>query len=345
MKKLVFTSTRESAGKTSLILGLTGGRREKVAYMKPFGDRLVYRRKRNWDYDASVMVHLLGQDDEPEAISLGFNHSKLRYVHDEAGTKETVIRMAEDVGRGKELVLVEGGKSLSYGASVHLDAVSVARYLGARLVLVSSGDSDTVFDDVVFMRNNLPLDGVDFAGVIANKLPDVDDFEHTVAPKLSEMGVKLLGALPYKEQLTRFTVKFLADRLFARVIAGEEGLGNTIHNIFVGAMSTEESLRNPVFNKENKFLITSGDRSDMIVAALEGDTIGILLTNNILPPARIISLASEKKVPILLVSQDTFSTAKQFEALEALPTAEDCGCKEVLIKLVEKYVDVAELVS
>ena len=345
MKRIVITSIRESAGKTSMILGIAAGRQEKIGYMKPFGDRLIYRRKRNWDYDASVMVQILGQDDEPEAISLGFNHSKLRYVHDEEGTRSTVVEMSKNVGRGKELLLVEGGKSLSYGASVYLDAISIARYLDASLVVVTSGDNDTVFDDITFLRKNLPLEGVDFGGVIANKLPDVDDFENAVMPEISKMGVRMLGAVPFKEQLTRFTVKFLAERLLARVIAGEEGLEKTVRHIFVGAMSTEETMRAPVLNKENKLLITSGDRSDMILAALESDTIGILLTNNLLPPAKIISMASEKKIPILLAAHDTFQVARQIEALEALPTAEDHGNKEVLTNLVKKYVRTDEVLS
>ena len=159
------------------------------------------------------------------------------------------------------------------------------------------------------------------------------------------MGVNILGIIPYKEQLTRFTVNFLAERLFARVIAGEKGLGNTVKHIFLGAMSTEESMRNPLFNKENKFLITSGDRSDMILAALDSDTIGVLLTNNILPPANIISKAGEKNIPLLLVPGDTFHSARQIDRLEALPSKENTAGLQFLTQLVEKYVKLDDLVK
>ncbi len=341
MKRIVFTSTKASAGKTSMILGVAAARPTTSAYMKPFGDRLIYKRKRNWDYDASILMPILGQEDEPERITLGFNHSKLRYIYDEHGVRDSVVRMAEEVGGERELLLVEGGKSLAYGSSVHLDAVSIAKYLKATLVIVASGDNDEVYDDIVFMHRNLALGDVEIGGVIANKVPDVDDFEAAVAPRVSELGINLLGVVPFKEQLTRFSVRFLAERLFAQVIAGEDGLDNVIKHTFVGAMSTEESLRHPVFKKESKFLITSGDRSDMILAALEGDTIGILLTNNLLPPAKIISIASDKQVPLLMVSQDTLQVAKQLEALEALPMVEGKGSintKEMLARLVKKYV-------
>ena len=50
MKNIIIGSVDENAGKTSLIVGL--GRAisgKKFGYLKPFGDRLLYRKKRLWD--------------------------------------------------------------------------------------------------------------------------------------------------------------------------------------------------------------------------------------------------------------------------------------------------------
>ncbi|HPA72513.1 MAG TPA: DRTGG domain-containing protein [Spirochaetota bacterium] len=345
MNKIIIASTRESAGKTSIIVGLNKALGKKTGYIKPFGDRLIYRRKKNWDYDASLLVQILGIDEEPESISLGFNHAKLRYVYDQESTMKAVVEMADNIGKGKDLLFVEGGKDLAYGASIDLDSISLARYLKAKLVVVTSGDSDSVYDDIRHLKKNHSMEGVNFGGVIANKVPDVDDFEASIAGKIRDMGVNLLGVIPYKEQLTFYAVSFLAERLFAKVIAGEKGLNNVVKNIFVGAMSTEESMRNPLFNKENKFLITSGDRSDMILAAIESDSIGILLTNNILPPANIVSKAADKNIPLLLVPMDTFEASKKIDRLEALPTKENTAGIQAMAQLVEKYVKLEELVK
>ncbi len=345
MNKIVIASTGASAGKTSVITGLARTMGGKAGYVKPLGDRLIYRKKKNWDYDASLLVQMLGLEQEPEDISLGFNHAKLRYVYDRETTREAVIEMAEKVGRGKDILFVEGGKSLGYGASIDLDSLSLASYLGGRLVVVVSGENDVVYDEIAHLVKYCRMDGLDLAGVIANKVPDVDDFENSFAGHIRDLGVNLLGVIPLKEQLTWFTVSFLADRLFARVIAGEKGLEKTVRHIFLGAMSTEESIRNPVFNKENKFLITSGDRSDMILAALDSDSIGILLTNNLLPPANIISRATEKNIPLLLVPGDTFQAAKEIDRLEALATVENEESNRFLEQLVAKYVRTEELLK
>ena len=45
MEKYVFASIRSNAGKTSLILGIARALKKNIAYMKPFGDRLLYKKK------------------------------------------------------------------------------------------------------------------------------------------------------------------------------------------------------------------------------------------------------------------------------------------------------------
>ena len=54
MDKLVMASMRQDAGKTSVILGMAEASERKIGYMKPFGDRLHYRKKRLWDYDGRL---------------------------------------------------------------------------------------------------------------------------------------------------------------------------------------------------------------------------------------------------------------------------------------------------
>jgi uncharacterized protein len=340
MKKILIASTREGAGKTSIIAGITSALKQKYAYVKPLGDRLVYRRKKNVDHDAMVLLKLLNIDAEPDSISLGFTHSKLRYKYDEKSIGELLKTMADGAGAGSDVLFIEAGRDLAWGASVHLDAISVARTLGARMVLVISGDGDRVMDDIRFIRDSVNLKGIDFGGVIVNKVQDPDDFKTSNLPAIVEMGVSVLGIIPYKSQLTSFTMSFLADRFLARVIAGEEGMNGTVKHIFVGAMSTEESLRNPLFNKENKLLITSGDRSDMIIAALDSDTVGVILTNNIVPPPNIISKASEKHIPLLLVPYDTYEVTRQMDNFDALLTHDSSEKLKILSQLVGDYVKI-----
>ena len=94
MKNIIVGSISENAGKTSFIVGLGKTLGKKFGYLKPFGDRLIYRKKRLWDYDSALVTNIFGLDQSSDDITLGFEHSKLRYMYDEAGTKNKVQEMA-----------------------------------------------------------------------------------------------------------------------------------------------------------------------------------------------------------------------------------------------------------
>ena len=81
----------------------------------------------------------------------------------------------------------------------------------------------------------------------------------------------------------------------------------------------------------------------MILASLESDTSGIILTNNILPPSNIISKASERNIPLLMVFSDTYQTAKPIESLEPLLTKDDAEKVDLLQQLVKKHVNLTEI--
>ncbi len=345
MNKIVIGSTREGAGKTSIIVGLMYALKKKFGYIKPFGDRLIYRRKRNWDYDSSLIIDIFQLEEEPESITLGFDHSKLRYVYDEPAVKNALNGMVNNAGEGKDILFVEGGRDIFYGSSLHLDALSVSQYIDGTLILVVSGSSDSIIDDLKFITKYVDVNKINFGGTIINKVQDLDEFEDVYLKEIKKMNIPVLGIIPHKDQLSHFSISYLAEKLYAKVIAGENGISNVIKNIFVGAMSTDETLRNPLFNKDDKFLITSGDRSDMILAAIESNTVGILLTNNILPPSSIISKAEEKNIPLLLVTMDTYQATRQIERMEALLTKDNADRIKLLTQLVEKYVRLDEVIK
>jgi BioD-like phosphotransacetylase family protein len=342
MKSLVVASMERSAGKTSLIAGLGRSLRPGWSYMKPYGDRMVYLKKRLWDYDAAVMTQMFSLQSNPEDMTMGFGHSKLRYMYDAETRRARLRGMVERVGRGAELLVVEGGAGLRHGGSVGLDPVTVARELKARLVVVSGGDEDVVLDDLHFLKKDIDLKGVDFGGVVVNKVPSVQSFRESCLGEIEGLGIPILGIMPFEKELTYPSVGFLAEKLFAKAVTGVAGMDRVVRNIFVGAMSADPDHKNTlanIINKEHKLIITSGDRIDMILTALESDTSCILLTNNILPPSNIISKARDLGVPLLLVTQDTYSVATQINELEPMLTKHDAPKAALVERLVKDNVD------
>jgi hypothetical protein len=179
--------------------------------------------------------------------------------------------------------------------------------------------------------------------VIINKVQNIEDFTETYIPEIKRLGIQVLGVIPHYPDLTYFSLRYLADKLFAKVLTCEDKLDRTIKNIFIGAMSGNVAMQKPLFKKEDKLIITGGDRTDMILAATESQAAGIVLTNNILPPSNIIAKVEETGTPMLLVTPDTYQIGRQIERMVPLMTKEDTEKVAILKNLVAENVDVKAL--
>lgn len=345
MKRIVFGSIRENAGKTSLIIGMMKNLPKPFAYLKPFGDRLQYKKKHLWDMDSVLMKTLFNLDQDPEDMSLGFDHSKLRYMFTPETARERIREIARQVETNRDYIIFEGGRDLAYGHSAHLDVFSLCRAADAQLVIVVGGHSDQIMDDLAyFSQREIPGD-IKLAGIVINKVTDIEDFKTVNGKDLESLKIPVLGILPWQSALSYPTVKLIADQLFAKVIAGEPGLSATVKQVFVGAMSGTAVSRLESFRKSDKLIITSGDRSDMIVAALDTKSAGIVLTNNILPPPNLIARAAEEQVPLLLVPNDTFQTAKKIDRLVPVPNTDDSSVITSLTENVKQHIDLSPFKS
>ncbi len=344
MKKIVMASIRKDAGKTAMALGIASALNCKIGYMKPLGDRLLYRKKRLWDFDSAIFTNLFKIDELPEDMSIGFDHSKLRYMYDEDSCCQRLTEMVAQNSKGKDVLLIEGSQDLSRGVSVHLDPLTICRSTGAELIIVVSGNSDEIIDDLTYLKHSVNLTDINVAGIVVNKIKDVEDFTNVHSATLEDLGFRILGLVPYVKDLTYPTMKFISDILFAKVLTGDQKLGETVHEIFVGAMSADAVLRMERFKKSKKLIITSGDRTDMILAAINTDCIGIVLTNNLLPPPNVLARAGEKNIPVLLSQGDTYKTAKKIDQMVPLLSHTDDGKIEVIRNLVAENIDTDNLI-
>jgi len=344
LKSLIVASTREDAGKTSSIIALARILGKRFGYLKPLGDRFLYRKKRLWDYDASLLTQLFSLGEEPETISIGFDHSKLRYMYDRAAILAEFNRLVNEVGADREAVFVECGKDLAYGASVYLDPLTISQETGAPVLILAGGGENGIADDLAFIHRFVGSDEANVAGVIVNKVVHMEDFCQVHLPEIEKLGVNVVGVLPYQAEFSMVSLSTVADKLFAKVLAGEDGLRNRVRSVVVGAMSVGAALVDPRINDPGKLVITSGDRSDMILAMMETEgTAGIVLTNDIIPPANIVAKASGQNVPLLVVSGDTYSTALQIERIRPLLRAEDEGQIAKLTAMVSDHVDMGAI--
>ncbi|MBZ0272207.1 AAA family ATPase [bacterium] len=334
MTAVVAASLREGAGKTTVLLGLARAA-GKSRYVKPLGDHLVYRMKRQWDQDAALMNHALGLGAEPESLTIGFEPSRIRYTHP-GGVDEALDAML--MANGDAPLFIEAGRDLAAGASADLDAVSLVQKAGATLLLVLDEDDDRVLDAAAFVARVCAGKAARI-GLVVNKVRDTADFRATIAPQIAKMGLALWGVIPHEPALQELCVATIADRLFAKVLAGEGALTHRVRNILVGAMSADAVLRSPVMKREDRLLITSGERDDMLLAALRTDCVGVIATNNTPPAPPVIARFVEADIPLLLARGDTFAVATQVHEIRPLLTENDDEKIEIAASLVAANID------
>jgi BioD-like phosphotransacetylase family protein len=125
----------------------------------------------------------------------------------------------------------------------------------------------------------------------------------------------VLGVVPSDTVLGSVSVRALADALSASVACGGEDAGKAmIERFCVGAMDVEHAFK--VFRGfSRKAVVTGGHRTDIQLAALETDTVCLVLTGGVAPNELILARAREKGVALLAVAEDTMATVDRFETL------------------------------
>ena len=175
---------------------------------------------------------------------------------------------------------------------------------------------------------------------------------HTLRAALKEelpRDSAMLSVIPAHTTLSSPTLKEVAEQLDAKILYGADYLERLAHRPLVIAMHLHNYLPRLT---ENALLITSGDRSDVILSALQAhqsqyypQLAGILLSGGLKPPPAVARLLDglPDMVPILAVQTDTYDTAARVSTLHSYITADNQAKIELSLELFEEFVDTAAL--
>jgi uncharacterized protein len=303
MKTLFLGSVNERSGKSMVALGLALNHPRKVCYFKPFRETLRTEGDRLIDQDAYLMKHALGLKADEEHLS-PFTYDIYKPV-----AMDQIVdsyNSVKEVGRD---MLVEGTRDILIGFLHNVSGMAIAEAIEADVVLVSARQPGSM-DKLVMLTQLLESYKINFKGVILNM-----SFKPEARSLLEERGIKVLGSIPAAPELKHFTVREVSDALNARVLV-EEGFFNNVEEVMIGAMQPEAAIKY-MRRVSRKALITGGDRTDILMAALATDTSCLVLTGGLYPEKQVIAKAYEVRVPILLTSHDTLRAAEMIDHLIA----------------------------
>ncbi|HEY1012739.1 MAG TPA: phosphotransacetylase family protein [Herpetosiphonaceae bacterium] len=319
MATVYVASTEAFVGKSAVCAGLLDHAQRaglRTAYMKPVSVSVAHVPGAALDEDAAFIreaLELGAPLDQmapvlltPSAIERVLGGEQHDWGHD---VREAFAAIAQ----GADLTVLEGTNSWSEGALIGLSADHVAAMLDAKVLLVTRYRTTLAVDAILAVRRWF---GDRLAGVLINQVPvpQLDFVQERVAPFLEQQGIPVLGLLPDDTAMAGIQVSELLEHLGGQVLAGRAGGANVIEALMVGAMGAEASLSH-FRRRANKAVITGGDRADLQLAALETSTSALVLTGNFRPPQQVLDRADDRKVPVILVPDDTLTTIERIEAL------------------------------
>jgi BioD-like phosphotransacetylase family protein len=184
--------------------------------------------------------------------------------------------------------------------------------------------------------------------LILNKvLPEkMEEVEHYGRKGLEKFGLELLGVMPYQEQLVGPTMQQVADETGGEILNAGDRLDVHIERIIVGAMTPHKALD---YLSRGTLLITGGDREDLMLAAMGGCMLGlgkancvsgIVLTGGIYPHENILRLVRKTWVPVVLVKEDSYTTARKISEITFKIRPNDKKKISIARRLVHKHVNV-----
>jgi len=313
MKSLFIMGTPGS-GKTVVALGLAQKLQQeglRVGYFKPVANGRNVTGK--VDLDSVLMKDVLKLNIPLEKIA-PVTASPF-YLSAQASYKDgldLIMEAYEQMSSIADIVIVDGALSIDILGSYGLDSVSLAKKMGSKALLVLKIENDYSLDNAIFMNKHLTMAEVPVMGTIFSNVPRplYAKTEGVYRPILEQAGYKTLGVIPSRPEIASPTVGEYYDILGGEILTGHDHLDLHVEDMIIGGMTMASALTY-LRRASNKAVILGGDRADLALAALETSTSVLILTGGLYPDVKVIARAEEKKVPIILVHYDTYTTIEK----------------------------------
>ncbi|MEM2142258.1 MAG: DRTGG domain-containing protein [Candidatus Thorarchaeota archaeon] len=311
-------------GKTMTVVALASklkGRGARVAYFKPFGEHSLETPGMAHDVepDAVLMKEFLGMTVDEQTISpliySPSTHSELLKAGHDALAKR-IRECYQKVSQDADYVLLESPPRPWDLLHLGFSSPQLAKMFDASVLCLVTLSEPSAIDEVLLHRDFFVHHGVDSVGMILFMVPPmlralVSD---EIGPRLKSLGVNVCGVVFQNRELFAPSIRDIVTALRGELLVTPERMDTPIGQFVVGSMEPDNALK--WFRRTpDKAVITSGDRSDVCLAALETDTRLLILTGGLEPDVRTVSQAKSRGVPILLTSLDTYSVSQIVDKL------------------------------
>ena len=351
--RIFVAATRQNEGKTTTCLGLyhvLSTIFPHVGYIKPIGQRFVEVAGLMIDEDSVLFDSVYDTDVPIEAmspISIDPTFTR-RYLTDPQQRRYLVDRMCRAFDRtayAKDAVIIEGSGHAGVGAICDLSNAQVARILGSKAIIVSSGGIGRPVDEIALNKSLFDKFGVEVAGAILNKVipSKIDIVREFAGMGLARMGIPLLAVIPEEKRLRAPNFGQVVEEIGGRWLHEEaQGKLQRIERVIIGAMSAKDIIEHL---QPGILLLCPGDRDDAILAAIASmasgrqSAAGIMLTNGIVPHPKIMDLVAKTSLPVAMCDPDSYKTASKIYSMTIKTQPQDTDKIPIIRDLVMDNID------
>ena len=319
MTKALYIATLEShSGKSLVVLGLMQlllGKMAKVGYFRPVIDDV---KKGEVDNHINTVVSHFKLDIAVEDAYALTQSQVVDMFNDgrQGEILDTIIAKYKQLEERFDFILVEGSDFSSDGSIIEFDLnIDIAKNLGIPVIIIDNARGKNLEEfcgNLESAVNTYIQKGIEVLGVVANKVrpENIEVVKELLEKELKDKTVTF--TVPRVKNLSHPSLHEILVALNGKVLFGKENLDNQTGSFGVGAMQLHNYLTHL---RDNSLVITPGDRSDIILGALQANLSdnypvisGIVLTGGILPEPSILKLLEgfETHVPIISVQQGTF---------------------------------------
>jgi len=350
MIPLLFTSNQPFSGKSLFCVGIGSVLRDiglKVGYMKPLGSLPTKVGDIITDEDAHYICKIFGMKDDLADISpvILSEDSYRNFLKDNklsSNFLEIISKTFNNIKQDKDIVLLEGAKSIEDGLSLGISSRDICKKIKAKTIVVFKYCPEIV-DQVLFYKEYFDNN---FGGIIINLIPEestgyVKDF---ILPYLSNKKINVFGCVTSDKVLSSVSIKEMAKHLDGKILSAKDKLDELVETFMLGAMGQEQALK--FFRmKANKAVITGGDRADIQLAALETNTRCLILTGNFQPSSVVLGRAEEIGVPIILVKYDSLTTVEKLNVIIGHSGFHEFKKIDKIIQITKEFIDIEGLLK
>ena len=360
LKSIYVAATSQHVGKTTSTLGLVAAFMKKglkIGYCKPVGQKSLYLNSMEVDKDAVLFADLMkfkldAEIHSPVILGKGATSAFIDNPENYA-YPERIKHAREQLDESNELIIYEGTGHPGVGSIVDLSNADVAKMIDANVIMVVEGGIGSTIDMLALCLAKFQMLNIPMLGVIINKVkPEkIDKVSTYVGKYLENIGLPLLGVIPYDKSLAFPLMKTVAKAINGVVSFNDDQLDNKVEDILAGSLIDLGELK----SSKDLLLVVSAQRvADAIekiqsisnlVGLDKSPLSGIVATGHGSISGACLEYIQAHKIPVVRTFLDTYGSVLKISRIEVKINTSTPWKVARAIELIEKNVDMDALLE